>query len=339
MITRSSIAVCTLAATGLVAASVAHGQVCPPAESAMYEVTFHATWTEDTHPTEYPGSAHFSSLIGGTHHNGIHFWELGGIATSGIESMAESGATSLLRGEVNDAIAAGLAGEVISGSGVGRPPAETSTTFTVTQTHPLATIVSMIAPSPDWFVGVDGIDLFANGEWADEIVVDLYPYDAGTDSGTTYTSSNNDTNPQEPISQIFGYPLLNGNEVLPLGTFTFTRLDGSCLTACVDNLVGGEVATINVGGGVPGASVAVLYGFTPGQYQANLGPWCVDFGFEVTNPQSRVVAQGVFDGNGEFSFQGVVPGSLSGQSIMLQAAMAGTCPGTCMSNVIDEVVQ
>ena len=52
-------------------------------------------------------------------------------------------------------------------------PNTTSFEFEIEKGHPLVTLVTMIAPSPDWFVGVAGLDLQAGGEWAPEVVVDL----------------------------------------------------------------------------------------------------------------------------------------------------------------------
>lgn len=44
-----------------------------------------------------------------------------------------------------------------------------------------------IGPSPDWVVGVNGLNLcLKNCTWIENLTVDLYPYDAGTDSGITY---------------------------------------------------------------------------------------------------------------------------------------------------------
>ena len=92
----------------------------------------------------------------------------------------------------------------------------------VDRDFPLVTVVSMLAPSPDWFVGVAGLSLLEDGDWVDERVATLFAYDAGTDSGTTYTSPNADTSPPEPIHRIATGPLGNGR---PVGTFTFTRED------------------------------------------------------------------------------------------------------------------
>jgi hypothetical protein len=79
--------------------------------------------------------------------------------------------------------------------------------------------VAMIAPSPDWFIGVRNLDLMPGGQWANEIVVDLFAYDAGTDSGPSYTSPDQATQPPEPIALITGYPFTEG---VSLGTFTFS---------------------------------------------------------------------------------------------------------------------
>src|SRR4051794_39433967 len=85
---------------------------------AQYEVTFNATWSQATHPTDWPVGAHFSPLIGGTHNANDSFWRAGGMASPGIEAMAELGATSPLRSEVSARITAGDAYSAISGGGI-----------------------------------------------------------------------------------------------------------------------------------------------------------------------------------------------------------------------------
>ena len=97
-------------------------------------------------------------------------------------------------------------------------------TFTATEAFPLATVVAMVAPSPDWFVGVSGVSLRTGNSWVEELVISLEPYDAGTDSGETYTSPDADLTPREPISVITGPPLSSIRSVAPLGTFTFSRV-------------------------------------------------------------------------------------------------------------------
>ena len=186
------------------------------ADTVQYEVVFNATWGPTTHPLDFPPSPHFSGLIGGTHNSNVRFWQPGGIASRGIESMAEVGSKSSLTAEINTAISEGLAQTVISGGGISRSPGSVRATFDVDSEFPLVSLVSMIAPSPDWFVGVDSLNLLdtVRDHWQRESVIPLMAYDAGTDSGANYTSANSDTNPQEPIRMINSGPF---HEAPPLG--------------------------------------------------------------------------------------------------------------------------
>lgn len=188
--------------------------------SATYRLTFVGEWSRSTHPHDYPNGAHFSQPIGHTHNHDGWTWAPGLLATMGIQFMAETGSVSNLTHEINDLITAGHAESVLLGDGIG---AQTSSLFefTVTQSHPLVSLTSMIAPSPDWFVGVAGLNLQAAGQWRDEVMIDLYPYDGGTDAGVTFNSADVWTLPPEPIALINTHPLPDG---IPMGTFLFTRL-------------------------------------------------------------------------------------------------------------------
>lgn len=222
----------TIAAASVLVASAAQAQTCAPAQEAQYRVVFDAVWSATTHPQDFPAAnPHFSGMVGGTHNGDVAFWATGELASNGIQQMAERGRKDPLIEEVDAAISAGTAFGVVSGGGIGFSPGSNSTTFAASLEHSLATIVSMIAPSPDWFVGVAGIELFVDNDWVDGLAVELYPYDAGTDSGATFITPNDPTVPPEPIFQINGYPFLNGATVLPLATFTFELLD----TVCVDS--------------------------------------------------------------------------------------------------------
>jgi hypothetical protein len=193
-------------------------------EPATYRLDFDTTWSAATHPTDFPISPHFSGLIGVTHGTSMNVWRDEQLASEGIKSMAETGSKSDLADEISMIISMGFAGVKISGGGIEISPGFVSVTFDVSEDYPVVSVVSMIAPSPDWFVGVSGLSLLSKGAWQEEVVVDLYPYDAGTDSGTTYTSANSVTDPPEVISQITGAPFTNGATVQKLGTFTFTKL-------------------------------------------------------------------------------------------------------------------
>jgi hypothetical protein len=64
--------------------------------------------------------------------------------------------------------------------------------------------VVRIVPSPDWFVGVDSVDLCEGGHWKEQVALDLYPHDAGTDSGFTFSSPNFATIPQDTVTEVSG---------------------------------------------------------------------------------------------------------------------------------------
>ena len=217
---RFTLATCIFVLLGLATTA---GLEAQGTDTAVYQVRFKSTWSAQTHPNNFPSNPHFSGLIGGVHNDQVSFWQEGGIASDGMEQMAERGQQSPLDAEVQAAIDAGTARAVISAGGIGTSPGNVSTTFTVTRNYPLLTLVTMVAPSPDWFVGVSGLSLVENGDWINEKVVTLYGWDAGTDNGGSYTAGDSNTSPRAPIALSTYGPMNNGTA---LGTFTFTRQDG-----------------------------------------------------------------------------------------------------------------
>lgn len=217
---------------GIVGVSVAAGMCLAQAPTvATYEVTFEAIWTAESHPQDFPEGPHFSPPNGGTHNADVTFWEPGGIASWGIERMAEAGRVLELQAEIEDAIVSGDAEQTFRTAGTPSPGVRTIV-FSVHESHPLATVVTMLAPSPDWFVGVTGVPLLVDGQWVNELVFDLEPWDAGTDAGVTYTSPNEDITPHIPIANMaVEFPFLTG---APVGRMTFTLMfatPGGCSRA------------------------------------------------------------------------------------------------------------
>jgi len=202
--------------------------MCPnggiiPVDTAMYTVTFTSTWSAATHPDNFPSNPHFSGLIGATHDSSILFWRPGEFASQGIKSVAEFGSKFALTNEVDTAQMNAQAEFLLSGGFISPSPGAVNYTFEITSAYPLVTLVSMLAPSPDWFVGVSGLALYQDGLWSDSVTVDLFVYDAGTDDGVTYTSANTVTSPPQPITTITTTPFLVGVVVPPVASFTFLR--------------------------------------------------------------------------------------------------------------------
>ncbi len=173
--------------------------------TATYKVTFTSTWSAATHPTDFPANPHYSGMIGVTHDAGAVFWQPGSLASPGIKQMAETGNNSTINSEFGTAVTAGTAEFIVNGSGLSSP-GSIEKTFTISQGHSRVTFVAMVAPSPDWFVGVHGENLFVGGSWVDKTIT-AFAYDAGTDDGVTYSSSNAPSMPPQNIVQITGSPI------------------------------------------------------------------------------------------------------------------------------------
>jgi hypothetical protein len=182
------------------------------AQTAVYELTFEGQWVA---PAAIPGNGHFTQLIGATHNTAGSLYGVGQQASQGIEDVAELGSTGSLLTEINAGIAAGNVDTAILGSDTFIDPTEVDTfSFTANASHSRFSILTMVAPSPDWFVGVNDLDLLdANGNWRNQIVMDLVSYDAGTEDGTGFSLNNSATNPQgvitnldvaEPTGALFG---------------------------------------------------------------------------------------------------------------------------------------
>ena len=230
----------------LLAIMPASAQAQDNAQSATYRVTFTGKFTDDALASgvSVPSGAHFTTLIGAVHNGSVTFWSDGGTASAGIESMAEIGGTVILRSEINAAMPNALA--VISKSIASGGTATATVDITLTTDHPLVTLTSMIAPSPDWFVGVSGLSLrnAADDGWQPSLTVDLFPWDAGTEDGTEFSLSNTDSSPQGTITSIKGTGKFSDE---PIATLTFTLQPELILAASPAAIVeAGGSATVTV---------------------------------------------------------------------------------------------
>lgn len=159
----------------------------------FFKLTFEGLWSRNTHPKDFPTNSwltRFSDIIGATHAIDYRFWQYGEQASEGLRQVAERGATRMLESELKNE--SEHIRTIIKARGLAYPNV-TGRTFAVFRVDPinhLVSFVSMIDPSPDWFVGVSGLELcLPNCTWIENKVLELYPWDAGTDSGATYIVS------------------------------------------------------------------------------------------------------------------------------------------------------
>lgn len=180
----------------------------PAAAQARYRVTLENLWGADVYPQEFPDDAHLSLVGGATHNLAVSFWDAGEVASRGIEDMAEAGLIDkLLFDEVVPAITNGTADSMIevrnyTGPSIDGVPGVLSFEVDMNVEWPLVSMVTMLGPSPDWFVGVSGLSLLDDNGWAATLNVDLPLYDAGTKSDITPVMGGPDIVPAEPIGWV-----------------------------------------------------------------------------------------------------------------------------------------
>lgn len=200
---------------------------------AKYSVNFTSVWNSTDHGT-LPSGAHWSKLVGTTHKTANTFWNSGALATAGVKNIAESGNNSVFNTEVTSAITNNESDQYINGNSIGTATGSIVVSgLIVDKNYPLLTLLSMIAPSPDWFIGVNSINLLdVDSNWKTSISIDLYAYDSGTDNGANYTSVNAITNPFQNIKNLKGVVPFNNNKI---GTLTVTLTETLSLEKFIDD--------------------------------------------------------------------------------------------------------
>jgi len=221
-----------------------------PAEdelTATYRLTFDALWSQASHPNEFPfdppNEARWSPVAGLTHNSSVRLFQEGTVATDGIVNISQTGSREPLDSELADVILSGAGEFYIESDTRVRPSPDTiSTTFTVSSSHPLLSVTSMIAPSPDWIVALRDFPLFENGQFVESAIQQFILYDTGSDSGETFRSPNEDTQPRELITPITGGVLANDEGTInSTGFWRLERIDGG--SNC--NIEGGTLAGRN----------------------------------------------------------------------------------------------
>lgn len=195
------------------------------AQNALYTLRFDSNWSEETHPFNggaLPSNAHWSPLVGTLHNNDVQFFNLNELASQGVQNIAELGIPDVFAQEVDQEIQAGNAQQYLELGALLNSSLGTLETnnIQVSPDYPLISVLSMIAPSPDWMIAIHDISLIdSGGNFIDELVIPLFPYDAGTDSGVEYASPNEITNPPIEITSLQGeFPFSSET----IGTITIT---------------------------------------------------------------------------------------------------------------------
>ena len=203
--------------------SATQTQVVPPAapSTARYRVTINIGFNSITHPGLAPVGAHVSDPVIATHGAPGAMFAVGEFASAGIESMAERGLTAPLLAELRADPSVREATTTDGVTGVGTRSVE----LQLEQSADLLSLVTMLAPSPDWFIGFADLDLFVDGAWAVRVELPLGSYDAGTDSGSRFVSNDADTQPRQPIAGPGDAEFVSAAAQQPFGTVVIARID------------------------------------------------------------------------------------------------------------------
>lgn len=194
-------------------------------EAVRYKLELSISWSKANHPHDWPETGgHMSGLVVVAHGPRYVLFEDGRTASSGLKLVAENGRSTVLDAEFTEARRRELIGEVVKTEGLKKVPGIMKAEFIASESHPLVSFVTMLAPSPDWFTGASAINLRADGKWVKRLRVPLWAWDAGTDSGSSYTSANIETQPAQSIRLLATPHVLSGRGLAEIGYAQITKI-------------------------------------------------------------------------------------------------------------------
>lgn len=122
-------------------------------------------------------------------------------------SLAETSALTTLTQEIVGAAQSGLADQLIAIRQRLAAPGLTTFSFMVYRSDSFVSLAPMIAPGPDCFVCVHGLDLHSGESWVEEVVLDLVTYDAGSRENNSFALFGPETQPRAVFVEKQGVPL------------------------------------------------------------------------------------------------------------------------------------
>ena len=196
----------------------------PGFSEAWYSIEIIGKWKAPEFTV--PGGVHFTAVFGMVHSSETYLWKLNTKASLGVENVAETGNPYPLLYEIDTAIATGKSIGLIAITAP-LPTGSSKVNVYCTSKYSYISLETMLAPTPDWFTGLSGFNLFQNNRWITDTTVNLYAYDAGTEDGDVFGYNNPATVPQQNVqllTPLNASVLANGNSVLaPIATVRFAK--------------------------------------------------------------------------------------------------------------------
>ncbi len=112
-----------------------------------------------------------------------------------------------------------------------------------------------------------------------------------------------------------------------------------CLSLRATDLVVGETAEFEIANATPGSVIVMVWGLREGRsvIENDRLSLCANFGIKNVRNKFRLAGLALADDDGHGVIVRRVP-DFVGTVVLLQAAEAGTCPDSCVSNIVEREI-
>jgi len=121
----------------------------------------------------------FSLISGYSHRPEYHLFRLGESASLAVKEFAEKGTTEVLDKTQVSAYNHDSHDDFVVLDGFSAPPIEsgagsTQASIFLDGNHTRVSVMAKMVPSPDWFVGLDSLNLCENGHFVETVTIEVH---------------------------------------------------------------------------------------------------------------------------------------------------------------------
>ncbi len=188
---------------------------------SKYKATLMLNWSGNPQ-INAPSNPHTGNMFYVVQNGNLSLFQVGQLASKGISITAMFGTVDDLQAETraNPNILKTYTSPVLNEN-----QKKQSIMLDLTPSFNSISFVTMISPSPDWFIGIPNMSLMKNGKWIDDITIPLYVYDAGTDKGMEFANvPDYPEKSAKPIEMIRGEPFYSSGNVIPIAFMNLKRV-------------------------------------------------------------------------------------------------------------------
>lgn len=144
------------------------GGDCSADSLAVYKVTLEGHWSRELFPKHFPEvrpPAHFSRSFGVSHNASFNLFKIDAVATAGLKEFCESSDTDEWEnGEINHQ----MVFDEFTIPKLSDPMDQVESRLFVQSNNSIVSIVTKLIPSPDWFIGIESLQVSQNRSRNDE---------------------------------------------------------------------------------------------------------------------------------------------------------------------------